>query len=249
MSMMNGSLEKALASGNHRSERTGGPSSREQQPRALVARIAELEAELERNEVLLQEVNHRVKNSLQLIASLLNLHRRSSTDPKVREQFDAATSRVMAISSLHERLYKTDRARTVEFSGYLQALCRDLSVWSDGDHTGGSIEVQADQVELPTEQAMPLALIANELVTNAIKHAYPGQPGGPVSVLLKRMDPPTVIQMIVSDQGVGAGAAQPTTRGMGTRLVHTLAQQIGARLDTADLDPGHKVVVTFASGR
>jgi two-component sensor histidine kinase len=245
--MMHGRWEKALASDIPRPELTNDASPEPPQARALEARIAELEAALDRREVLLREVNHRVKNSLQLIASLLNLHRRSSPDPKVREQFGAAISRVAAISALHERLYKTDRVKTVDFGEYLQALCRDLCAWSNGDQASWSVEVQADEVELPTEQAMPLALIANELITNAIKHAYPGQPGGPVTVLLKRSEPAT-IQVIVSDQGVGAGTGS-TSNGMGTRLVHTLAQQIGARLDTADLDPGHKVVVTFASGR
>lgn len=127
-----------------------------------VMSLLELRRSIQQKDLMLKEVNHRVKNSLQLVSSLLRLESRQISDPVTRRHFDEACSRVATVARVHERLYKTDKVGVVEFGMFLRDLCADLA-HSAMVEQGHHIEVEADTHELPTDKVIPLALVVNEL--------------------------------------------------------------------------------------
>jgi two-component sensor histidine kinase len=195
-----------------------------------------LTAALERQQVLLQEIHHRVKNSLQLVSSMLNLQAGNGTDPELQRQLREASSRVLAIARAHERLYKDDDVATLDLGAYLHDVCGDLNLSS----SGCTVEVCAPEgVRLATDRAIPLVLIASELVTNAVKYAYPGEHKGAVRVtLVKRGDGRLVVK--VADDGVGLPSDFDAlkAKGLGMRIVQALADQLGADLQLRSGHPG-----------
>lgn len=188
----------------------------------------ELQRALEQKSLLLREVNHRIKNSLHLVSSLLQLQLRGLADPEVRHQVQDAIGRIQAIAQVHSRLYQTERFETVELATYLQALCDDL-LSASGDAAAVRLRVDADPVELPIDTAVPLGLIANELITNAIKHGG----GRPLEVVLSLKRVADQLLFTVSDTGPGLPPdfSLTATRSLGMRIVTTLSRQIGGALE------------------
>lgn len=184
---------------------------------------------------LLREVNHRVKNSLQLVSSLLTLQTMTLSDETARGHFRDARSRIEAIALVHNRLYQTEHFQSIEFGSHLAELCDDLERASGGGSTC-AITVHAEPVELPIDQAAPLGLIANELITNAIKHR--GGASARVSVDLMR-DGSTLV-LTVADHGPGlpSGFQMGRSRSLGMRLVTSLASQIGASVSVLPVAEG-----------
>jgi two-component sensor histidine kinase len=205
---------------------------------------AELEAALAEKDVLLQEVNHRVKNSLQLIASLLNVQAAAISDETLRRQFAEARSRVTTVAQVHERLYRTGNVKSVELGPYLRGLCDDLlrSLHGPG---GVRLEVVAPaDVSLPPERVIPLALIVNELVTNAFKYGYPEGGQGRVEVHLTMLEDGQM-RLCVADDGRGLppGFDPETSTGLGMRLVTALTRQLGGTLSAESSGSGARFVV------
>jgi two-component sensor histidine kinase len=134
---------------------------------------ADRRAALAERELLLREMNHRVKNSLQLVASVLALQARGATDPELGRHIAEAQARVLTVPRIHERLYQADTIATVEFAEYLRELCGEVAgtLWPAAE--GPRLVVEAERADLPVHQAVPLALIANELVTNALNPHFP----------------------------------------------------------------------------
>ena len=204
---------------------------------------------LEEKEILLGEVNHRVKNSLQLVSSILSLQARSAQD-EVAALLHAASARVQAISSVHAALYHDDDVRTVEFGDYLQRFCERLADGHGADEKNISLNVEAEKLTLPADKAVPLSLIINELVTNAFKYAFVegvaqtdnSDVGPRIDVrLVGNSDGTAFVE--VSDNGKGAGTNPPVdgstetglqhneaTSGLGTKLTSILARQLDARI-------------------
>jgi two-component sensor histidine kinase len=212
-----------------------------------VIALLELRRSIQQKDLMLREVNHRVKNSLQLVSSLLRLESRQIADPVTRRHFDEACSRVATIARVHERLYQTDKVGVVEFGQFLRDLCADLS-HSAMIELGHHIEVQADTRELPTDRVIPLALIVNELVTNAVKYAYPAGTHGVIRVQF-RSAPDGGFEVRVADEGVGLppGFDPATTKSLGMRMVHALLGQVGAELSCASDGGGTKFTISAAS--
>jgi two-component sensor histidine kinase len=207
-----------------------------------------LKAALERQQLLLKEIHHRVKNSLQLVSSMLSLQAGNGADPELERQLREASSRVLAIARAHERLYKDDDVATLDLGAYLRDVCGDLN----GANSGCAVEVAAaDGVRLATDRAISLALIATELITNAVKYAYPGERKGKVFVTLARGDEGH-LAMTVSDEGVGLppGFDIRRARSLGMRIVRALTEQLGADLKVRAKRPGCEFVlaVPVASG-
>ena len=195
-----------------------------------------LKAAVERQEVLLKEIHHRVKNSLQLVSSMLYLQAADGDDPDLRRQLQEASARVLTIARAHERLYKDDDITVLDFGSYLRDVCRDL----DFSASQCSVEIAAaDGIRLATDKAIPLALIATELVTNAAKYAYPPPAKGTVRVALTRHGDSHIV-LSVSDDGEGLPPQfnLESSKGLGMRVVRAFASQLGAKLDAVGRDRG-----------
>jgi PAS domain S-box-containing protein len=196
--------------------------------RKLIER--KLAAALAAKEALIKEVHHRVKNSLMMVVGLLQLQGHQVADPEIRSHFDEAGRRVTAVARMHERLYRIEDVESVDFGEFLGELCKEsLAAGSDADRIALDLNIQP--MVLPTDTALPLALLANELVTNALKHAFPGNRTGRVAVRFAPTEKGWLLQ--VADDGIGLpeGFERTSLRSLGMRLVKTLAGQVGAVLE------------------
>jgi two-component sensor histidine kinase len=186
---------------------------------------ASLQAALEYHKVLVNEINHRVKNSLQLVAAMINLRAGAAGDPS--EVLREASSRIAVIAQAHERLTGSSDIARIDLAAYLGAMCKDLAhQMNDCD-----IEFTAPaSIAMPTDRAVRIALILNELVINACKHGF-RKGGVRVWVTLKRSEPERM-SLIVRDNGQGLppGLDVANASTMGLRVVTALVQQMGAKL-------------------
>ena len=198
-----------------------------------------LKAALERQRILLNEINHRVKNSLSIVRSMLTLQARSADDLAVASHLEMAASRIATIARAHERLYRTGDVESIELVKYLGGLCEDLQ----GTISRCAVEFEASQaVAIATDRAVQIALIVTELVMNAGKYAYP-KAGGPIRVHMTN-DAETVT-ITVRDEGVGLPAGFDINRGrsMGLRVVTALAAQLGATVQAQNRSPGAEFIL------
>ncbi|MGB8691897.1 MAG: PAS domain-containing protein [Steroidobacteraceae bacterium] len=193
---------------------------------------SELRTSLHEKEVLLQEVHHRVKNNLQIISSLINMQLRRLPDSASRETLAQCQHRVQAIALIHEKLYQAKSLASVPLPEYIGSLARDIVQAASLPATGVSLELAIAEVALPIDVAIPCGLILNELITNALKHAFPDGRQGSVRISVERSDA-TRLRLTVADNGVGlpAGFDIARCRSMGLRLVDTLARQLNAQLE------------------
>ncbi|WP_144404565.1 sensor histidine kinase [Belnapia sp. F-4-1] len=186
--------------------------------------------------VLLREVNHRVANSLQLIASLTRLQEGAVQDPAAREVLAAMRNRIAAVAQVHRRLYTSDDVRSVALHDYLAGLVEEIARSVGGRPIG----FEAVPIEVPTDRAVSLGVILTELVTNALKYAYPAGEDGPITVRLERQDEHGLLA--VQDRGVGAAATPSATgTGLGRRIVESLSHSVGG-LVTQTAGPGGTAV-------
>lgn len=204
-----------------------------------------LEESGRQKDLLLKEVDHRVKNSLQVVSSILNLQAR--TAGAAAGQFHDAAARVAAIATVHQQLHKHDDIGTVAIDRYLIDLCHGIGAASSSPDQAWSIAVDADPLVIPTDVGVPLGLIVNELITNAIRHSTVVRDSGSIRVLLEAGT--DTFSVCVSDSGDGPAAVAETRSGLGTRIVETLARQINAAVAKERLAPGYKVTVTVPHGK
>jgi two-component sensor histidine kinase len=192
--------------------------------------------------MLLREVNHRVGNSLQLIAAFLQLQAAGSNGDEVKEALTAAMTRVMAVAHVHRRLYTSEDVQSVSLDQYLGALVEDLSRSSTDE--AAQVTLVADPIEVDPDRAVALGVIVNELVVNALKYAY-ADGRGPIRVGLKATDARRAV-LSVEDDGVGHGAASaPASTGLGQRIVAAMANKLDADLAHDRTHPGTRVVLSF----
>ena len=204
------------------------------------AEVAEatLMAALEQQKMLLHEVNHRVKNSLQLVSSLLRLQARRIPDPAARHELEDATTRISTIAHIHERLYRDQDVSRINFGALLSELCADLQ----GSAAHCSLDVRSPDFPVKTDRAIPLALVVNELVSNAFKYAYPGEGGQPsggrVLVGVELSD--GAIAISVQDHGVGLpdGFTAKGGGNFGMLLIGSLLTQLSGKLVIRETDGG-----------
>jgi two-component sensor histidine kinase len=205
-----------------------------------------LEESGRRKDLLLKEVDHRVKNSLQIVASLLYLQ--AKTAGPAASQFHDAAARVAAIAAVHQQLHTYDDVGIVVLDRYLIDLCRDITAASNSPDRAWPLVVDADPLIISTDIAMPLALIVNELITNAIQHSRPVSESGSIHIVLKAHT--DTFSISVADPGDGPVIPPPGSlggrhSGLGTRIVETLARRIEATIAKDSLAPGYKVTLTI----
>jgi two-component system, chemotaxis family, sensor kinase Cph1 len=207
--------------------------------RRLRRALAEKEALLAQKDLLMREVHHRVQNGLQLVGSMLRLQEREAADPAVAAHLGEAGRRLTAVALVHQRLRRSEQVGNVEFGGYLDELRAGL-VEGWGAAWDQHVRVRAVPVLLPTKAAVILALALTELLTNAVRHAYGGEPG-PIEVTIEE-ESNGAIRVVVADRGVGAeGRVRP--EGFGGRLVRVLVAQLKGEIVVEDNRPGLRVVL------
>jgi two-component sensor histidine kinase len=183
----------------------------------------------ERIGMLLDELTHRVKNSLQFISAMVTIEARSLKSDEGKAALERVSHRIAALGQLYSKLSKANSVEAVEAASYLDELCRDLiaSIHKEGG-TSVVLKTEIASELLPTDRAIPVGLIVNELVTNAIKYAFPGEAKGTVTVTLKRT--PAELRLTVADDGQGLDP-QRGDSGLGGRLVDGFAQQLGGKIE------------------
>jgi two-component sensor histidine kinase len=205
-----------------------------------------LEESGRQKDLLMKEVDHRVKNSLQIVSSLLHLQAKAAGP--AASQFHSAAARVAAIAAVHQQLHQYDDVGTVVLDRYIVDLCQQITAAASSPDRTWPLVVNADPLTISTDVAVPLGLVVNELITNAIQHSRPVGESGSVNVVLK--DRANNFSISVSDPGDGPPANQQPgslgTRhaGLGTRIVETLARQINATVAKERSAAGYKVTVT-----
>jgi two-component sensor histidine kinase len=202
-------------------------------------RFAALAAE---RELLLREVNHRVGNSLQIIASLLHLQANSSTQEDVKAALTNAMGRVAAVAQVHRRLYTSHDLKSVMLNQYLDALLEDLRRSAEGNKMS-RLTLQAAAVEIDPDRAVAIGIIVNELVMNAVKYAYPDG-AGPIHVELTADNDELLLS--IADEGVGFnGKSDPRSTGMGQRIVSAMAAKLCASVERDEAHAGTRIVLRF----
>lgn len=190
------------------------------------------------SEILLRELQHRMKNNLQVIVSLLSLQRRQVSDEEARERISSVMDRVLAIGLAHDQLTFRQSGSTVEMHDYLRALCANIN--PRRPHI--TIEVDVDTAGIPLDRAVPIGLIVNELVTNSVKYAFDDE-GGTIHVMFRLNTEIGEGEVSVRDNGRGRGPSRKG--GLGLGLAESLAGQLGGRLTTPEVPKGTLTILTF----
>ncbi|MET0285437.1 MAG: AAA family ATPase [Polyangiales bacterium] len=212
--------------------------------RELEQENARRERALRERGELLREVHHRVKNNLQLISSLLSLQASRTTDPKVAEQFADSKNRVHSMALVHENLYRADDFSEVAMEAHLRSVCVLLARVYAAPRRGIAVLVESDPLRLPLGLAVPCGLIANELVSNALKHAFPHDGGGQVRVSLSAPAEGR-LRLEVHDDGIGfaCDASGTPAESLGLQLVQDLTRQLRGEITLHG--PGSCITVDF----
>jgi two-component sensor histidine kinase/ligand-binding sensor domain-containing protein len=207
-------------------------------------RTVQIRTALEEKNVLLREIHHRVKNNLQIVASLLSLQSRKVKSPESLALFQESMDRVRAMALIHENLYRSESAAAIGAADYLRRLANDLMA-AYALRTGNiGLELEVADIPLSPDTAFPCGLIINELVSNSLKHAFSEGRSGTVRIGLREENGACV--MSVADDGMGLPAGIDATAGgsLGLRLVRNLAGQLGGTLEVAS-GPGTRFTVRF----
>lgn len=208
--------------------------------REVERRTADLSAALEAKTVLLHEVDHRVKNNLTMIGSLLRLQARTIGNAEISAKLEAMLERIDALATVHRRLYQSDDIALFDIGAYTENLVADVI----GAAGRGEIEtsVEADAIPIPSSSAAALGLVVNEILTNALKHAYADR-GGMLKVSAKQDGGLALIT--IEDDGPGFEGDTPPDGGLGAVLIKRLSKQVAADVAWKASDAGTRVVVTF----
>jgi PAS domain S-box-containing protein len=206
----------------------------------------QLKASLREKEVLLREVHHRVKNNLQVISSLLSLQAGFIEEPRIQTLFADCCHRIHSMALIHQSLYQSESLAQIDFRTYLHVLAGDLFRAYAIDAERIQLTASADNIALTIDTAVPCALLAHELVSNCLKHAFPDGQVGHIWITFRR-EPDGMLQLQVRDNGVGLPAAVTpyTAESFGLQLVDILREQLRASLEL-ERHPGTTVTISFA---
>jgi len=209
-------------------------------------RVAEeqIKATLREKEVMLKEIHHRVKNNMQVISSLLSIQSQYLADDRDLDLFRRSQDRVRSMALVHEKLYQTNDLAVIDFSLYVESLARNLMRSYQDDAGNVRLESDVAGVFLGIDTAIPCGLIVNELVSNALKHAFPGERAGRLTIYMRQCEGSYVLE--VGDDG--AGLVHPTgtrqSQSMGLQLVTLLTEQLDGAI-SLDTSRGTKFRITF----
>jgi len=205
----------------------------------------ELEKALEEKDILMKEIYHRVKNNLMIISSLLSLQSRYIKDKDTKEIFRKSQNRAKSMALIHEKLYKSEDLKSINFAEYLKNLSNDLYDTYTPNQDLVKLVLDVDNIIFDVEISIPLGLILNELLTNSLKHAFPNNRKGEIKIELHRKNDGRYY-LSVADNGIGLpkDLNPQTTDTLGMQLINSLTDQIGGEL-TINTDIGTKFIITF----
>ena len=205
-----------------------------------------IKASLKEKEVLLQEIHHRVKNNMQIVVSLLRLQSYTAKNKKLEDMFKVAQNRIRSMAIIHEKLYQSKDFARIDFALYIQSLTTHLMQIYQIDPKQITLKTDVKDVHLDINQGVPVGLLINELVSNALKHAFPKGKKGEISLKFYT-DKKGKKTLIVSDNGIGfpekVNIRKPET--LGLQMIKDLTKQIGGKLDL-DTKAGTKFTITFS---
>ncbi|WBV43285.1 sensor histidine kinase [Pseudoroseomonas cervicalis] len=197
---------------------------------AIGGREEELRGALRQRDLLMAEIHHRVKNNLQIVASLLNLQANRLRDPAARAEFATARDRVQALATLHRHLYTNQTFEVIALRPFLEELAQQLFA-AIGERPGQRIRltVEADELEIVTDQAVSLALLVTETVTNAIKHGFPDARSGSITISVRSLGEEAELR--IHDDGLGMRLDEEEgSQGIGLTLIRGFAQHLGGEI-------------------
>ncbi len=185
----------------------------------------------ERLETLLREVNHRVSNSLQLVSAMVAMQAKLLSDPAARDALADTNRRIQAIAQVHRKLYTNNDVENVEMADYLTAIIEELQATWSSPGSPRTILLEAEALRLPTDKAVNIGVIVNELVSNACKYAYEQGTAGEIRVRFAR-DGDKKFRLEVEDDGCGLSkASSPQGTGLGSKLVAAMAQSLSSKVE------------------
>jgi PAS domain S-box-containing protein len=203
---------------------------------------AALESSARHQATLMAELQHRVKNNLSIVASLLELELPLVDEGRSRDVLEAALSRIRTMTAIYDRLRLSSGPGTVELKEYFEDLRDSVAEMYRAEGRGIGIRIEADSVHLDSKRAVSLGIIANEAFVNAMKHAFPGGRSG--EVILRLRGGGQSVSLDVSDNGIGLAPGAREGEGLGMRLIGVLVQQVGGELRVTG-EGGVTVSVTF----
>jgi two-component sensor histidine kinase len=223
---------------------------RQMAEKELVASEQQLRQSLSEKESLLKEIHHRVKNNLQIVSSLLYLQEDYLQDAKGIEILRESQNRIKSMALIHEQLYGTADLAKIDFGRYVQGLAANLFDAYGIDPVRIRLNVRADDIALGVDMAVPCGLIVNELVSNALKHAFSPGAGGMLDIIIRRLDAGRM-EIVVADDGIGLNPSQTTAenQSLGLRLIETLTAQLDGRLTTQTENGTRFSIVLHLPGR
>lgn len=193
-------------------------------------------------DILLREIHHRVKNNLQLVSSLLTLQGRSITDSTAQMAIEEGKSRIRSMAIIHQDLYQKENITSVNAQEYMQKLCNELLETYRLGNGQIRLYLEVEQLHIDVDTLVPLGLITNELMTNSLKYAFPGQREGTVGVFLKHGK--DVLMLTIMDDGIGYDPEKISHSSFGHRLIKSLAEQLEAQVDII-VHQGTKTTLTI----
>lgn len=219
---------------------------------AILQDEAELEDALRKKDMLLREVHHRVKNNLQLIASIMNLQMRKARSVEARTLLRGLHDRVMSLATIHRELYQTTGETDIQLDELLADITRQVVKLATGQDRRFDVVMEFAPVVMTPDQAVPLALLLTEALTNAIKYAgaVKGRPSRLVVTLTQEDDDMLRLEVcntlpVAGETGYEAGGEAPESTGLGSQLLTAFAHQVGGKLETAGDDTEYRLILTF----
>lgn len=213
--------------------------------RQVESRTADLKSALDAKTLLLHEVDHRVKNNLTMIGSLLRLQARTIGNPEIASKLEAMLERVDALATVHRRLYQSDDVGHFDVGAFTANLVSDV-VGASG-RTEIDIRTDVEKIEIRSANAAALGLVLNEVLTNAVKHGFADGRSGVLEIAAKLDDDKAHI--IIRDDGPGLDGPFPGPGGLGSTLIKRLSRQVGAEVEWGNAEPGTRVKITFGVER
>jgi PAS domain S-box-containing protein len=202
-------------------------------------RTRDLKIALDEKTALLHEVEHRVKNSLQMIASLVLLKGRRSRDPGTRRILQDMAERVSALSHVHRLLYASEDVSSFNLADFTRELAEEyVAALPQGQIT---LQLDLASINVPSAKAAPLALLLNELIGNAVKHAFPGEKRGQLTIRIGRVE--KTLQIVVADDGIGLHHTPAPEGSFGKILIDMLVRQLKGQLTWRDMEPGTRAEI------